>query len=103
MAAHPTRFFIRAATALLFSGALLGAGAPGKPDYSIEAVRYGTITDFPASALVMGAPKDEKTDIAMVVWLIRGGGRNVLFDTGFHREAWLKQFPMVDYLRPTKP
>ena len=48
----------------------------------------------------MGAPKDEKTDIAMVVWLIRGGGRNILFDSGFHREAWLKQFPTADYLRP---
>ena len=48
----------------------------------------------------MGAPKDEKTDIAMVVWLIRGGGRNVLFDTGYHRESWLKEFPSADYLRP---
>ena len=48
----------------------------------------------------MGAPKDEKTDIAMVVWLIRGGGRNILFDSGFHREVWLKSFPTADYLRP---
>jgi glyoxylase-like metal-dependent hydrolase (beta-lactamase superfamily II) len=48
----------------------------------------------------MGAPRDEKTDIAMVVWLIRGGGRNVLFDSGYHRDAWLKEFPAADYLRP---
>ena len=88
---------------LLFFGAFAGAAVPARPDYSIEAVRYGTIAGFPVSALVMGAPKDEKTDIAMVVWLIRGGGRNILFDTGFHREAWLKQFPTADYLRPTKP
>jgi glyoxylase-like metal-dependent hydrolase (beta-lactamase superfamily II) len=77
--------------------------APGDstiPAYSIEAIRYGTVKDFPVSALVMGAPKDEKTDIAMVVWLIRGGGRNVLFDSGFHREIWLKEFPTADYLRP---
>jgi glyoxylase-like metal-dependent hydrolase (beta-lactamase superfamily II) len=100
MVTHPTRLFARAATVLLLSGALAGAAATGKPEYSIEAIRYGTIAGFPASALVMGAPKDEKADIAMVVWLIRGGGHNILFDTGFHREAWLKQFPTADYLRP---
>jgi glyoxylase-like metal-dependent hydrolase (beta-lactamase superfamily II) len=100
MVTHPTRLFARAAAVLWLSGALPGGAATGKPEYSIEAIRYGTIAGFPASALVMGAPKDEKTDIAMVVWLIRGGGRAILFDTGFHREAWLKQFPMADYLRP---
>jgi glyoxylase-like metal-dependent hydrolase (beta-lactamase superfamily II) len=100
MVTHLTRLFLRAATVLLFFGALAGAAAAGKPDYSIEAIRYGTIAGFPVSALVMGAPKDEKIDIAMVVWLIRGGGRNILFDTGFHRESWLKQFPTADFLRP---
>jgi glyoxylase-like metal-dependent hydrolase (beta-lactamase superfamily II) len=100
MASHPTQRFFRAITVLLFFGALPGAAVPGKPDYSIEAIRYGTIAGFPVSALVMGAPKDEKADIAMVVWLIRGGDRNILFDTGFHREAWLRQFPTADYLRP---
>jgi glyoxylase-like metal-dependent hydrolase (beta-lactamase superfamily II) len=100
MATYTTRLFALAAAVLLLSGALPGAAASGKPEYSIEAIRYGTIAGFPVSALVMGAPKDEKTDIAMVVWLIRGGGRAILFDTGFHREAWLKQFPTADYLRP---
>jgi len=100
MATYTTRLFALAATVLLLSEALPGAAATGKPEYSIEAIRYGTIAGFPVSALVMGAPKDEKTDIAMVVWLIRGGGRTILFDTGFHREAWLKQFPTADYLRP---
>jgi glyoxylase-like metal-dependent hydrolase (beta-lactamase superfamily II) len=85
---------------LLLSAAFVSAAPPPQPQYSIDAIRYGTIMNFPAAALVMGAPKDEKLDIAMVVWLIRGGGRNILFDTGFHREAWLKQFPTADYLRP---
>jgi glyoxylase-like metal-dependent hydrolase (beta-lactamase superfamily II) len=73
---------------------------PAAPDYSIQAIRYGTIKDFPVAGLVMGAPKDEKVDIAMVFWLIRGGGRNILFDSGFHREKWFKDFPTADYLRP---
>lgn len=68
--------------------------------YSIQAIRYATVPQFPVSGLVMGAPEGEKLDIAMVVWLIRGGGRSILFDTGFHRDKWMKAFPIADYLRP---
>ena len=85
---------------VLLFGALAGAAPPAKPGYSIQAIRYGTIAGFPVSDLVIGAPEDEKIDIAMVVWLIRGGGHNVLFDSGFHRERWLKEFAMADYVRP---
>ena len=86
---------------LLLSAAFLSAAPAAQPDYSIQAIRYATITGFPVAALVMGAPKDEKIDIAMVVWLIRGGGHNILFDSGFHREVWLKSFPnTTDFLRP---
>lgn len=104
MTAHPPPRFVRVITVLLLLSPLLGA-APSpppsaRPDYSIQAIRYGTIANFPVASLVMGAPRDERTDIAMVVWLIRGGGRNVLFDSGFHREVWLKNFPTADYLRP---
>jgi glyoxylase-like metal-dependent hydrolase (beta-lactamase superfamily II) len=76
------------------------APSPAAPAYSIEAVRYATVPRFPVSALVMGAPKAETIDIAMVVWLIRGGGRNVLFDSGFHRDKWMKQFQIADYAAP---
>jgi glyoxylase-like metal-dependent hydrolase (beta-lactamase superfamily II) len=87
------KFLPTVALALFFP-----AGAA--PEYSIEAIRYATLPQFPVAGLVMGAPKDEKLDIAMVVWLIRGGGRTILFDSGFHREKWFKAFPMKDYLRP---
>ena len=83
---------------LLFAA---GVAVPaGGPEYSIQAIRYATSPGFPVSGLVIGAPKDEKVDIAMVMWLIRGGGRNILFDSGFHRESWLKYFPMNDFARP---
>ena len=85
---------------LLLAATLLAAAPAPPPEYSIQAIRYATIKDFPTEALVMGAPKDEKTDIAMVVWLIRGGGRNILFDSGYYREGWLREFPAADYLRP---
>jgi len=80
------------------------AGSPasgsGAPAYSIQAIRYATIPGFPLEALMVGAPKGETIDIAMVVWLVRGGGHNLLFDTGFHRDKWLKEFTVADYLRP---
>ena len=89
-----------ALVSLSLSAALSGAAPPAKPGYSIQAIRYGTIAAFPVPELVIGAPEGETIDIAMVIWLIRGGGRNILFDSGFHRESWLKEFPMADYLRP---
>lgn len=82
----------------IISAALLGV--PSTPEYSIQAIRYASSPGVPASELVVGGPKDVKIDIAMVVWLIRGGGHTILFDSGFHRDTFLKYFPMTDYLRP---
>lgn len=70
------------------------------PEYSIQAIRYASSPGDSVADLVMGAPKDEKLDTVFAVWLIRGGGRNILFDSGFHREKWFKYFPVTDYLRP---
>lgn len=69
-------------------------------EYFIQALRYATIPGFPVSELVMGAPQDQKLDIAMVFWLIRSNNRNILFDSGFHREKWFKEFTVSDFLRP---
>ena len=79
--------------------ALLGL-SPSTPEYSIQAIRYASSPDVPVSELVVGGPKDQKVDIAMVVWLLRGGGHTILFDSGFHRDTFLKYFTMKDYLRP---
>lgn len=87
------------AAAMLFPAALLAVGAAA-PGYSIQAIRYATIPGFPLEALMIGAPKGETIDIAMVVWLVRGGGHNCLFDTGFHRDKWLKEFTVKEYMRP---
>ncbi|MGD0731718.1 MAG: N-acyl homoserine lactonase family protein [Terracidiphilus sp.] len=82
----------------LFEQSLIAA--PAAPEYSIQAIRYAISPDVPVSELVVGGPEDQKVDIAMVVWLIRGGGHTILFDSGFHRETFIKDFPMKDYLRP---
>lgn len=73
---------------------------PQSADYTIEAIRYGTIPQFPVSGLVVGAPASEKLDIAMVFWLVRGDNRNILLDSGFHRQQWIDQYKVTDYMRP---
>jgi len=73
------------------------------PEYFIQAIRYATSPGVKVSDLVVGAPSDmgnKKLDLAMVVWLVRGGGHTILFDSGFHRDTYLKEFPMKDFLRP---
>ena len=69
------------------------------PDYSIQAIRYAS-AEGEVAGLVMGAPKGEKINIAMVIWLIRGGGHNILFDSGYHRDTFLKYFPSTEFIRP---
>jgi glyoxylase-like metal-dependent hydrolase (beta-lactamase superfamily II) len=83
---------------LLFS--LLSLSAASLPDYSIFAIRYADSPGDSVADLVMGAPKEEKIDTIFAVWLIRGGGRNILFDSGFHRERWFKEWTIRNYLRP---
>jgi glyoxylase-like metal-dependent hydrolase (beta-lactamase superfamily II) len=70
------------------------------PEYSIEAIRLADSPGDLVSDMVIGAPKDEKIDSIYAMWLIRGGGRNILFDSGFHRERWFKEWTIVNYLRP---
>src|SRR5579863_7370443 len=79
----------------------VSATTAAPPDYSIQAILYATSPGVPINELVVGGPSD-KVDIAMVVWLIRGGGHTILFDSGFHRETFLKEFPMRDYESPDK-
>jgi glyoxylase-like metal-dependent hydrolase (beta-lactamase superfamily II) len=83
-------------------GGIVARGRAEEPSYTIWAARYGTVPEFPLGELVMGAPKDQLIDIAMVFWVIQGGGHTVLFDSGFHREKWFKDFKFSDYIAPDK-
>jgi len=50
----------------LWAALALSAGiSAAVPPYSIEAIRYATVPQFPVSSLVMGAPEGEKLDIAV--------------------------------------
>src|SRR5262249_15528541 len=75
------------------------AQSAAAPDYSIEAIRIATWNDYAASTALMGAPKGENVQIVIVMWLLRGGGRTILVDTGYHT---IKDFisRAVEYLPP---
>jgi glyoxylase-like metal-dependent hydrolase (beta-lactamase superfamily II) len=88
------RFFSALALAALL------VPAQTKPQYEVYAIRYATIPDFAVSGLVAGAEPSRKMNIAMMVWLVRGAGKNILVDAGFYREQFFKQWKVVDYIRP---
>jgi len=91
----------------LFRAALLAVAlslpllAQPKAQYEIYAIRYATLKDFAVSGLVAGADKSRKMDIAMMFWLIKGGGRNILFDCGFYRDQFMRQWHPADYKKPS--
>src|SRR5579862_3889825 len=72
------------------------------PQYEIYAIRYATIRDFAVSGLVAGADPARKMDIAMMVWLVRGGGRNILVDSGFYRDQFFKQWHVTEFVKPSE-
>ncbi len=68
--------------------------------YEVYAIRYAVIPDFSVAGLVAEADGQRKIDIAMMVWLIHGGGRNVLVDAGFYRPQFFKSWKVRDFVRP---
>jgi glyoxylase-like metal-dependent hydrolase (beta-lactamase superfamily II) len=79
---------------------LMCGGAGAAPEYRIDAIRFADSSGDSVAEMVVGAPPDEKIDTVYALWLIRGGGRNILFDSGFHRARWFKEWVVKDYLRP---
>ena len=71
------------------------------PKYEIYAIRYATLKDFAVSGLVAGADPSRKLDIAMMVWLVKGGGHNILVDSGFYRDQFMRQWHPADYSKPS--
>lgn len=69
--------------------------------YEIYAIRYGTMTGrTPQMNFLQPDPHDTAgSDLDYFVWLIRGGGRDILVDTGFN-EAAAKQRNRTIRLNP---
>jgi len=72
-----------------------------KPVYTVEAIRYATIKDYPVSDLVQGADKARKMDLAMIIWLVRGGGHNILVDAGFYQPRMFEGLTVENFVKPS--
>ena len=71
--------------------------------YEVDAIRYATLPAFRVSGLVAGADTSRRMDIAMSVWLLRGGERrNVLVDAGFHRQRFIERWKPKDFESPSE-
>ncbi len=95
----------RLALAVLFLAALPVRAQEGKPapaTYEVDALSYGILPGYETASLVAGADPARRTDLQMMVWLLRGpGGRNVLVDTGCYREAQVKEAGLRDFVAPS--
>ena len=78
------------------------AWGQGKPQYEIYAIRYATLLGYPVSELVAGAEPGRKLDLAMMIWLVRGNGRNILIDSGFYHERFFKDWQIKDFTKPSE-
>src|SRR5579872_79655 len=80
---------------------MLAQTAAPKPVYEVYALRYAVLPDFPVAGLVQGANSSRRVDIAMMMWLIRGNGRNILVDSGFYHDQFFKQWKVKDFVKPS--
>lgn len=74
---------------------------PAAAHYDAFAIRYATIENFATSGLIAGADRARRQDIAMMVWLARAPGRNVLMDAGFYRDKFVTRWKPKDFERPS--
>lgn len=81
--------------------ALLAGSLAAQPDYEIYAIKYATLKAFPLGGLVEGEDRNQKLDIGMYVFLVKGGGHNILFDCGFYRPQFMRQWKPADYEIPS--
>jgi len=77
-------------------------GRSADDQYEVYAVRFATIAGFPVRSLVAGADVDRKLDIAMMIWVLKSPDRIVVFDSGFQREQYFRQFAVRDYVKPSE-
>jgi glyoxylase-like metal-dependent hydrolase (beta-lactamase superfamily II) len=88
--------------ALTFATVAATARDNPPPVYEVYAVRYATVPRFRVSGLIAGADTSRRTDLAMMVWVIKGGGRTILLDAGFHRADFINSWHPTGFVPPSE-
>jgi N-acyl homoserine lactone hydrolase len=76
------------------------AWAQSSQAYSLTYLEYAKIEKFPVSGMVYGAHNKGTALIPFTYTLIRGGGRNILFDCGYADQKWNAVYGITDYEDP---
>ncbi len=95
---NPNRLLL---SLLIASLTIIPLNAQAKPQYEIYAIRYATLPGFPVAELVTGADPARKLDLAMMIWLVRGNGRNVLLDSGFYHDRFFQDWHVNGFIKPS--
>jgi glyoxylase-like metal-dependent hydrolase (beta-lactamase superfamily II) len=99
---HRARCWLLAVVALPLVASCALAPRAAARDTEVYAIRYGSLRDFPVSALIAGADTSRRIDVALTIWLIRRpDGRTVLVDAGFYRDKFMQRWKPADYQRPS--
>ncbi|MFN8582098.1 MAG: MBL fold metallo-hydrolase, partial [Gemmatimonadaceae bacterium] len=70
-------------------------------DYAVFAVRFATLPQFRVRGLIAGADSSRRIDAPVMVWAIRRpDGGTILFDAGFHRQKFIDQWKVPDFVAP---
>jgi glyoxylase-like metal-dependent hydrolase (beta-lactamase superfamily II) len=86
---------------IVLTAPLFAQPAPNAPSYEVYAVEYAVLPQFPVAGLVQGADRSRRLDIACYVWVIKGSGRTILFDSGFYRDKFLTQWKPQNFAKPS--
>ena len=78
----------------------MGQVAPMTATYELSAIRFGVIPQFRVYGLIAGADASRRLDIPVMVWLLKGQGRNVLVDSGFHQQKFVDQWKVQNFRSP---
>jgi glyoxylase-like metal-dependent hydrolase (beta-lactamase superfamily II) len=73
---------------------------PAPATYEAFALRFGILPAFPVSGLVAGANRSRTIDVPVMVWLLKGNGRQVLIDSGFYRQKFIDRWKVRDFRTP---
>lgn len=94
---------LRSLLAFAATALALDTAPQASPAYDVYAIQYGVIREFAMSSLVAGADTARRTDLSMMVWLLKGAeGRQVLVDAGFHRADLVQRWQPVGFALPSE-
>jgi len=102
MPAPILKYLLALVASIVLTASAAASGSHGAPTYEVYAVRFATVPGFPVQYLVQGAAANRKIDIAMTFWVLKGGGKVVLFDSGFYRDKFFKSWTVKDFVRPSE-